>query len=93
MRLNSRAHRVAKGLVQGTESIIADVWHCMKMYKKSRMPLPPTVAFKCRSMVSFAVTAELMSMVQPKMIKVQVSKLIEKKKFDEFYCVCGCVSS
>ena len=93
MVFNTGSLSYAKGLAQATESIIGDVWRCIKLYDEKRMPLPPTVSFKCRALISFAAVAELMAMVLPKMIKVSVAKVLEQSKFDEFYCVCGCVSA
>ena len=93
LEFNVGSLNYAKGLAQASESIIADVWQCIKLYDEKRLPLPPTVAFKCRSLVSFAAIAELMAMVLPKMIKVSVPKVFEQSRFDEFYCVCGCVSA
>lgn len=67
----------AKGLVATTENIISDTWQCIKMYEDQKIPLPPTAAFKCRSLVTFAAITELMSLVLPKSIKVSVSKVLE----------------
>ena len=67
----------AKGLAQASESIIADVWGIFKMYNNQRLPLPPTVAFKCRSMISTAAVAELMALALPKLIRVSVAKVLE----------------
>ena len=93
MVFNTGSLSYAKGLAQATESIIGDVWQCIKLYDEKRLPLPPTVAFKCRSLVSFAANAELMAMVLPKMIRVSIPKVLEQSKYDEYYCVCGCVSA
>jgi len=83
----------ARGLAQATESIISDVWQCVKMYDEQRTPIPPTAAFKCRSLICFAAIAELMALVLPRSIKVSVPKVLEHSQFNEFYCVCGCVSA
>ena len=77
MVFNSGSLSYAKGMAQATESVIGDVWRCIKMYDEQRLPLPPSVAFKCRSLVSCAAIAELMAMVLPKMIRVSVAKVLE----------------
>jgi len=90
---NASSLSYAKGLKEATESIIADVWQCIKMYDDQKIPLPPTAAFKCRSLISFAAVSELMALVLPKSIKVSVAKVLQQSNFNEFYCVCGCVSA
>ena len=77
MIFNTGSLSYAKGLAQATESIIGDVWSCIRLYDEKRLPLPPTLAFKCRSLISFAANAELMAMVLPRMIKVSVPKVFE----------------
>lgn len=47
------------------------------MYEDQKIPLPPTAAFKCRSLVTFAAITELMALVLPKSIKVAVFKVLE----------------
>ena len=83
----------AKGLAQASETIIADVWQCVKMYEEQKIPLPPTASFKCRSLVYFAAISELMALVLPRSIRVSVAKVLEQSQFNEFYCVCGCVTA
>ena len=80
----------AKEFMKTSETIIADVWKCHKDFVRKVMP--PTAVFKCRSLVLFAIIAELMSLVFPQDINVALSKVLAKAKFTEFYCVCGQVS-
>ena len=49
----------------------------------------PTVVFKCRTLVLFTVLGELFALVIPDHINVSLKIVLEKAKFNEFYCVCG----
>ena len=49
----------------------------------------PTAVFKCRTLVLFTVLGELFALVIPSDINVSLAVVLEKAKFNEYYCVCG----
>jgi hypothetical protein len=79
----------AAGLATSVETIIKDTWNLVKMFKGKLMP--PTAAYKCRSLIMFACLGELLSLIMPKTIAVSMAAVLEKSQFTAFYCVCGSV--
>ena len=55
--------------------------------------MPPTAAYKCRSLILFACIGELLSLIMPSTIAVSMAAVLEKSEFKAFYCVCGAVCS
>ena len=81
----------ATGLVRVIEKIIKDSWELVRQFEESNKSMPPTAAFKCRSLVLFGCVAEMLSLIMPNAIAVSVSEVVKRSEFSEFYCVCGCV--
>lgn len=55
--------------------------------------MPPTVIFKTRSLLLFALVAEVTNVVYPEHVKIHISNVVSHCQFNEFYCVCGFVCS
>ncbi len=79
--------------MQATNSVVSDVWACVSKHTDGNLAMQPTAVFRSRSLVTFELLSELMSMLTPQSIKVSVLKVLEQNDFSEYYCVCANVSS
>lgn len=73
--INSGKH--TEGVVETTTKIINDIWFLLKYHEERKLVITPTACFKARSMIIFAVLAELFCFFLPRQMKISAASMIE----------------